>query len=302
MFAQTEQPAPVVGMLNYIHATANLDTTVQFYLDVFGLEKPNPPRPPNPAVPGLINAPGALLHVAVLKFPGSPFGFELTYFGAVDHKAGQALPTDPGAAALVVQVPDLDRVLAALKKAGAPIISRSGVPIKVGPPDRGARMIMVRDPDGYLLEVVESATAGAAMGRTVADMEATRKFYHDLLGVELTGDMEFGPHPGIHALVGAPAGGTARRLTTKVPGTNARLEFREFKGIPRTPFHLRIPDPGCPAVALRVTDLDGLLKRIKAAGVKVVSAGGIPAQFSPTIRNIFIEDPDGFKIELFQTK
>jgi catechol 2,3-dioxygenase-like lactoylglutathione lyase family enzyme len=53
-------------------------------------------------------------------------------------------------------------------------------------------------------------------------------------------------------------------------------------------------------VALRVSDLDGLLQRLKAAGVKVVSAGGIPAQFSPTIRNIFVEDPDGFKIELFQ--
>ncbi len=302
MFAQTEQPVPVAGMLNYIHATANLDTTVQFYLDVFGLEKPNPPRPPNPAVPGLISAPGALLHVAVLKFPGSPFGFELTYFGAVDHKAGQALPTDPGAASLMVQVRDLDAVLAALKKAGAPIVTRSGAPIKIGPPDRGARMIMVRDPDGYLIEVAESAAAGAAMGRTVSDMEATRKFYHDLLGFEFTGEMEFGPHPGIRDLVGAPAGATARRITTKVPGTSARVEFREFKGIPRTPFHLRIPDPGCPAVALRVTDLDGLLKQVKAAGVKVVSAGGVPAQFSPTIRNIFVEDPDGFKIELFQVK
>jgi catechol 2,3-dioxygenase-like lactoylglutathione lyase family enzyme len=78
------------------------------------------------------------------------------------------------------------------------------------------------------------------------------------------------------------------------------MEFIEFKGMPRTPFHLRIPDPGCPAVALRVSDLDGLLQRLKAAGVKVVSAGGVPAQFSPAIRNIFVEDPDGFKIELFQ--
>jgi len=51
---------------------------------------------------------------------------------------------------------------------------------------------------------------------------------------------------------------------------------------------------------LRVTDLDGLLKRLKAAKVTVISTGGVPAQFSPTIRNIFIEDPDGFKIELFQ--
>jgi lactoylglutathione lyase len=306
-FAQTK--APVIGMLNYIHATAELDKTVAFYRDVFGLEKPNPPRPPNPAVPALINAPGAQLQVAVLKIPGAPFGFELTYFGAVDHKAGQGRATDPGTAGLMLQLRDLDPVLVALRKTGAPIVSRSAGPVGTASPDGSARAIVVRDPDGYLVEVAQSPAAGgtvagnilgAAMGRTVADMEATRKFYHDLLGFELTGKMEFGSNHALMDLVGAPDGAAFRQMTTTVPGTSARMEFIEFNGVPRTPFHLRIPDPGCPAVALRVSDLDALLQRLKAAGVKVVSAGGIPAQFSPTIRNIFVEDPDGFKIELFQ--
>jgi catechol 2,3-dioxygenase-like lactoylglutathione lyase family enzyme len=306
-FAQTK--APVVGMLNYIHATAELDKTVSFYRDVFRLEKPDPPRPPNPAVPALINAPGAQLQVAVFKIPGAPFGFELTYFGAVDRKPGQARATDPGTAGLMIQVRDLDPVLAALKKAGAPIASRSAGPVGTASLEGSSRAVAVRDPDGYLIEVAESPAAGpsaarnilgAAMGRTVADMEATRKFYHDLLGFELTGKMEFAPNHALMDLVGASDAVTFRQMTTTVPGTSARMEFIEFKGMPRTPFHLRIPDPGCPAVALRVSDLDGLLQRLKAAGVKVVSAGGIPAQFSTTIRNIFVEDPDGFKIELFQ--
>jgi catechol 2,3-dioxygenase-like lactoylglutathione lyase family enzyme len=307
--AQTKAPAPVIGMLNYIHATADLDKTVGFYRDVFGLEKPNPPRPPNPAVPALINAPGAQLQVAVLKIPGAPFGFELTYFGGVDHKPGQARATDPGTAGLMIQVRDLDPVLAALKKAGAPIVSRSFGPVGVASPDGSSRAVVVRDPDGFVVEVAQSPAAGgtavgnilgAAMGRTVADMEATRKFYHDLLGFELTGKMEFGSNHALMDLVGAPDDATFRQMTTTVPGASARMEFIEFKGMPRTPFRLRIPDPGCPAVAFRVSDLDGLLRRIKAAGVKVVSAGGVPAQFSPTVRNIFVEDPDGFKIELFQ--
>jgi catechol 2,3-dioxygenase-like lactoylglutathione lyase family enzyme len=306
-FAQTQ--APVVGMLNYIHAAAELDKTVAFYRDVFGLEKPNPPRPPNPAVPDLVNAPGAQLQVAVFKIPGAPFGFELTYFGGVDHKSGQARATDPGTAGLMIQVRDLDPVLAALKKAGTPIVSRSARPVGTASPAGSSRAVVVRDPDGYLVEVAESPVAGrsaagnilgASMGRTVADMEATRKFYRDLLGFELAGKMEFAPNHALMDLVGAPDAATFRQMTTTVPGTSARMEFIEFKGMPRTPFHLRIPDPGCPALALRVSDLDGLLKRLKAAGVKVVSAGGIPAQFSPTIRNIFVEDPDGFKIELFQ--
>jgi hypothetical protein len=49
-----------------------------------------------------------------------------------------------------------------------------------------------------------------------------------------------------------------------------------------------------------VKDLDGLLKRMRAADVVVTSANGEVAQFSPTIRNIFVQDPNGLNIELFE--
>ena len=91
-------------------------------------------------------------------------------------------------------------------------------------------------------------------------------------------------------------------MTAVVPGTKALMQFWEFRGLDRTTFRHQVPDPGTPAVALRVTDLDGLLKRLKAAGTPVISAGGVPVQFSPTIRNIFVEDPNGFKVELYEQK
>jgi catechol 2,3-dioxygenase-like lactoylglutathione lyase family enzyme len=306
-FAQTQAP-PVIGMLNYIHATANLERTVAFYHDVFGLEKPNPPRPPNPAVPALVNAPGAKLQVAVFKITGAAFGWELTHFGGIGLRPGQARPTDPGAADLMLQVRDLDTMLEALKKAGAPIVSRNGAPVQIDSPGGRFRSVMVRDPDGYLVEVDQGAAGqpaagnilGAVMGLTVGDMEATLKFYRNLLGFDVTGKMEFTSNKAMLDLVGAPDGATFREMTGNVPGTRARIEFYEFKGVPRRPFNRRIPDPGTPAIALRVTDLDGLLKSLKAAGVKVISAGGRPAQFSPTIRNVFVQDPNGFKVELFQ--
>jgi catechol 2,3-dioxygenase-like lactoylglutathione lyase family enzyme len=87
-----------------------------------------------------------------------------------------------------------------------------------------------------------------------------------------------------------------------VPGTKALMAFYEYKGVPRTPFHLRVPDPGAPAIALRVNDLDGLLQRMRAAGVQVTSARGEVVQFSPTVRNIFVEDPNGLNVELFESK
>jgi catechol 2,3-dioxygenase-like lactoylglutathione lyase family enzyme len=297
--ACAQTPPVVLGMNNWIHAAADLDKTVKFYMDVFGVDKPAPPRPPNPAVPGLLNVPGVVLHVQIIRLPGSPFGFELTYFGdAFGPQASQPRPTDPGAAHLRVDVRDMDAVFAAIKRAGAPIVTRSGAPVKVN----GSRAVIVRDPDGYMIEIIESPQPGASMQETVSDLQATMKWYRDFLGYDLQEKMEFVSEPVILDLYGLPSGAQYRYLTTTIPGTKAQMEFVEFKGMERATFRHRVPDPGTPAIALRVTDLDGLLAKMKAAGVPVISAGGVPAQFGATIRNIFVEDPNGFKIELYEQK
>jgi catechol 2,3-dioxygenase-like lactoylglutathione lyase family enzyme len=313
-FAQTgTAPAegPVVGMLNYIHATENLDRTLAFYHDVFSLDAPAP-RPLNsPGVPALTNSPGVKLRLSTLHFPNTAFGFELTEFSNVDRKPGTPKHTDPGAALIALRVKDMTPVLAAVKKLNTPIITTSGGPVAIKTPTGMLRVMLIRDPDGYVVEVAESSPPagvttdgnvyGATMGLTVADMESTKKFYHDLLGFDLKGDMEFSSNPAILDLTGAPHARN-RELIAAVPGTKATIAFYEYQGIPRTPFHLRVPDPGAPAIALRVVDLDGLLKRMRAAGVIVTSASGEIAQFSPTIRNIFVEDPNGLNIELFESR
>jgi catechol 2,3-dioxygenase-like lactoylglutathione lyase family enzyme len=266
--AQTKDAGPVIGMNNWIHATANLDKTVQFYIDVFGLDKPAPPRPPNPAVPALLNVPGAKLRVQILRFPGAPFGFELTHFGnEIELHPNRPEPGDAGTAGLIVRVRDYEPVLAGLKKAGAPNIPAS------------KSFLLTQDPDGYFIRV-EPGDPGAAMELKVADMHDTLKFYHDLLGFDVRVSGE-------------------RNMSATVPGTKAEIYFE--KGFGPVTRH-RVPDPGTPAIALRVSDLDGLLGKLKAAGTPVISAGGVPAQFSPTIRNIFVEDPSGFKIELYEQK
>ena len=302
--------APVVGMLNYIHATNHLETTLAFYHDVFGLDAPAPRPLLSPGVPALTNSPGVKLRLSTLHFPNTDFGFELTEFSEVDRKPGQARHTDPGAALIALRVKDMETVLAEIKKLNTPIITTSGAPVTIATPNGKIRSMLIRDPDGYVVEVVESAppagvTAagnvyGASMGLTVADMESTKKFYHDLLGFDLKGNMEFASNPAILDLTGAPHAKN-REMTAVVPGTEALIAFYEYQGIPRTPFHLRVPDPGAPAIALRVKDLDGLLKRMRAAGVTVTSAHGEVAQFSPTVRNIFVEDPNGLNIELFES-
>jgi catechol 2,3-dioxygenase-like lactoylglutathione lyase family enzyme len=300
---------PTVGILNYIHAVNNLAPTLAFYHEAFGLD--GEPRPfPNPGVPALTNSPGVSLRIAVLRLPNAGFGFELTEFSGVDRHPGTPKHTDPGAALIALRVKDMTPVLAAVKKMNSPIITTSGAPVTIETPNGKIRSMLIRDPDGYVIEVVESRPAegvkadgnvfGASMGLTVADMESTKKFYHDLLGFDLKGNMEFSSNPAILDLTGAPHAKN-REMTAVVPGTKALIAFYEYQEIPRTPFHLRVPDPGAPAVALRVTDIEGLLKRMRAAGVKVTSARGELVQFSPTIRNIFVEDPNGLNIELFES-
>ncbi len=193
-------------MLNYIHATNNLETTLAFYHDVFGLDAPAPRPLLSPGVPALTNSPGVKLRLATLHFPNTAFGFELTEFSNVDRKPGQPRHTDPGAALIALRVKDMEPVLAAVKKMNVPIITTSGAPVTIETPNGKIRSMLIRDPDGYVVEVVESKPAegvnadgnvfGASMGLTVADMESTLKFYHDLLGFRPQGQYGIFEQPG----------------------------------------------------------------------------------------------------------
>jgi hypothetical protein len=72
----------------------------------------------------------------------------------------------------------------------------------------------------------------------------------------------------------------------------------EFKGMPRKPFSLRVPDPGASGMAIRVAAIGDLLARMKASGVRVISKNGELVNWSPTLRNVFVKDPGGLNIEL----
>src|SRR5215469_16130135 len=108
-FAQTEsaEQKPHIRALSHaIHAVDNLDTTLAFYRDVFGL-KGNPQDFPNPAVPLLTNAPGVTLRMSMMALPGN-MRFELTDFKGLERKPARAAYTDPGAASVVFYVRNID--------------------------------------------------------------------------------------------------------------------------------------------------------------------------------------------------
>src|SRR6202046_3819285 len=298
--AQSESPdqtKPRIRSLSHaIHAVDDLDTTLAFYREVFGLNG-TPSNFPNPPVPQLTNAPGVTLRLSMMRLPGKML-FELTHFKGLERKPARAAYTDPGAASIVLYVRDLDSAVANAKKANAPIVTTGGAPVEITTAKGKARSILLRDPDGFFVQVVQETPApGAPEGNvhrvslayTMESAESTLKFYTGMLGVDLTGPSTFSKDPAMLKLVGAPEGTEFRKLTGVLPGPPASVEFTEFRGVPRTKFHLRVRDPGAPAMAIQVINLTGMVEQMRAAGSNLISPKGPIVDFGNGTHHNFVE-------------
>jgi catechol 2,3-dioxygenase-like lactoylglutathione lyase family enzyme len=304
--AAAPEPIRLVSLSHFIHATDTLEKTLAFYKEVFDFDAPPPRVNANPGVALLNNRPGIGLRASTPKFPGETFGIEMTDFSNVDKKGGQPRATDPGAIELILPVRDLDAVLAAARKAGAPIVTRSGAPVTITTSGATSRAIVIRDNDGFMVRIVEvPATVpgmiqpGASMAVAVRDMDETAKFYHAVVGIDLDGDRKFVRNEAMADLVGAPSKSEYRMQSFAFPGAKAaRMEFYEWRGMPRTRFHLRVPDPGASGWVARVSNIDAMMKEVNARHTPKLTPE--PVWFTKTISDIFIEDPNGMNLELFQ--
>jgi catechol 2,3-dioxygenase-like lactoylglutathione lyase family enzyme len=235
--------------------------------------------------------------------------FEFTHFKGVERKPARANYTDPGAASLVFYVRDLDAVVANAKKASATILTAGAAPVQINAASGKARSIVLRDPDGFFIQAVEEApSAGAPQGNvhrvslayTMESADATLKFYKDTLGVDLSAPTAFSKDPAMLKLVGAPEGTEFRKVTGVLPGPRAYVEFTEFRGLPRTKMHPRVRDFGAPAMAIQVNNLESMIALMKAGGTNVVSANGQIVDFGGGTHTVFVEDPNGMNIEVFE--
>jgi catechol 2,3-dioxygenase-like lactoylglutathione lyase family enzyme len=305
--AFAQQPAGQTMALSHaIHAVNDLDTTLAFYRDVFGIDGKAQDFA-NPAVPLLTNAPGVTLRLSMVGLPGGT-RFEFTHFKGLERQPAEAKYTDPGAASLVFHVRDIDTLIAAAKKAHATIVTTGGAPVEIKTAKGKARSIVLRDPDGFFLQLIEEAAAagapegnvhGVSLAYTMEDTDATKRFYTGMMGIELAGSSAFRKDAALAKLVGAPESVEFRKLTGTLPPGTA-VEFTEFRGVPRTKFHLRVRDPGAPAMAIQVSNIEGMVAQMKAAGMNLISANGALVDFGNGVQNIFVEDPNGMNIELFE--
>jgi catechol 2,3-dioxygenase-like lactoylglutathione lyase family enzyme len=309
--AQGQLPNPtnktgVIGLMHAIHSTNDVDKTLAFYQAVFGLTgQVRPFQSTGPQI--LTDSPGADLRVAMTQIKGA-FNFELTQFGNVERQLNkQPDIADPGAPMLKIIVRDIDAIVAAAKKVNAPIITKGAAPVTVPTSIGNAKAIIMRDPDGFFVEAIQGTPAadspegpvlGAILALTVGDIDETLKYWNGVLGLELQAEKGFAHDAALLDLMGLPNGASYRTAGGLISGSKVRLEMIEIKGVPRKPFDLRVTDANACGMALRVGHIRDLLAKHKAAGGRVLSRNGELVEWSETIRNVFVKDPNGLNLEL----
>ena len=295
----------IVGVGNFAHIVQNIDKSLEFYRDVLGLEVAvNQPFAPNPAIAKLGNTLGGQSRYVALKVPGSEIGVELIEYKDIERKPQHPHFYDPGAANMALRVRDLDAVFAKLQKFGATIITAAGKPVTI---NNTIHVVFVQDPDGFVVELGQGTPPAGATGNvfggsfelSVINSEESVKFYNDMLSFNMKLGAEFNTNKLMAETAGAP-GASFRQSRAMVPGTSVPMTLIEFKDIDRKPLKGRVQDPGTAILQLRVHDVAALTKKLKAAGVPVVTTGGEPVDVGPRLKIAIVRDPNNLMLELLQ--
>ena len=318
--ALSAQTTPVVQLQNLAHAVESLDKTVPFYRDVIGLPV-NGARDPLAAQPQALNedmskftaTKGAKFRSATFRIPNAAFGFELTEFTGVPHKATLPRLQDPGAATLVLQVRDMDKMVAKLKAANTVIVTAGGAPVNPsGNANSKMREMLIRDPDGFFVQFVQpdplpataaDASAGDILGGSVQlsieNSAKTVAFLQAAIGFTARPTGQLATNAVVAKLINLPE--AQWRITHgSIPGTMLDFGLIEYVVNPRVKFSLGAEDPGSPAFTMVVRDIDAAVDQWKKAGGTVLSTGGQAIKQASGAGNVFVTDVNGFTWELIQ--
>src|SRR3954449_5842767 len=137
-------------------------------------------------------------------------------------------------------------------------------------------------------------------GVTVRDMDAALAFYRDGLGLEVISDGRTGGPSAQRIWNFDP--GRVRVVFLKVPGSDAVVELFEFPDVERHGASARPCDYGAGHFCLYTDDAEGLYARLEAEGFGSRSHGVVTideGRFAGA-KAVYLIDPDGYHVELFQ--
>src|SRR5262245_51506515 len=212
---QTSAPAEasgkgaVIGTGTFTAFVENMDRSLAFFHDVFGMDVPPVPesgqRPYNRANPQLFamfDIPGARERHQSARVPGTRLSVELMEIQDVDHRTLPLRIQDPGTATLVLMVRDVDSALARIKKTNLAIVTPGQKPVAVAD---GARAVLIHDVDNRFIELRQPASIAATpagaivdlrLSIAVNDLDRTMRLYRDVLGFTVEGETPFAADKG----------------------------------------------------------------------------------------------------------
>jgi uncharacterized glyoxalase superfamily protein PhnB len=219
---------------------------------------------------------------------------------------------DVGAATLALQVRDIDKVVSKVKSSGATIVTIGGTPVNpTGNSSSKLREIVVRDPDGFFVELQQpdllpasaaNATGdilGASVQFSIENSEKTVAFLREAIGFNARPTGALGTNAVVANLIGLP--GAKWRITHgSIPGTTLDFGLIEYDGVPRSKLAAGAEDPGSPAFTMVVSDVNAAVDQWKKAGGTVATTGGKAIVRANGAGNVFVRDVNGLMWELIQ--
>jgi catechol 2,3-dioxygenase-like lactoylglutathione lyase family enzyme len=138
------------------------------------------------------------------------------------------------------------------------------------------------------------------VGITVKDLDASIRFYHDVLGLEFSNEPSpWFDGPDLGPAVGVP--GAALRQVSLLLG-DTTLELLEYKNPPsQTEGPLMSQSLGASHVAFVVDDIEAKKAELEALGIRFYSDVNVVDEgVLAGWRWVYFEDPDGYPLELVE--
>lgn len=134
---------------------SSLDRSIAFYCSMLGFELVFRWNPVAPYLSTLVGYPHVDLHSAVLRLPDSESYLELLEYRNIDQAKVDMRNGNPGNAHIAFYADDVDGLYEVLTARGVKSVSPPVTPT-IGP-NMGGRAVYMIDPDGFRVELIQTA-------------------------------------------------------------------------------------------------------------------------------------------------
>jgi catechol 2,3-dioxygenase-like lactoylglutathione lyase family enzyme len=137
------------------------------------------------------------------------------------------------------------------------------------------------------------------VGFTVSDIERSIEFYRDVLGMSLYRRQQ-GTAPYLATITGFE-GVRLEIALLKAPDGSGMLELLQYVSHPAPSTERETNRPGNAHLCFKVSDIHGAAAELRRRGVRLISEPAkITAGFHEGAYGLYLRDPDGFTVELFE--